>query len=97
MSLYGTPPEMPPPTPAPGAATPTPGGSTCSACGAESLEAGFIEDSGEGSPGFARWIPGALERGMFGGARRMGKQRFEVLAMACQRCRHLDLYVGNPA
>ena len=59
-------------------------------------EAGFIEDSGEGSPGFARWIPGALERGMFGGARRMGRQRFEVVAMACQRYRHVDLYVGNP-
>ncbi|WP_233251383.1 hypothetical protein [Serinibacter arcticus] len=96
MSLYGTPPEMPPPPPDQGPAGRAPAPSTCTACGAESLEAGFIEDSGEGSPGFARWIPGALERGMFGGARRMGRQRFEVVAMACQRCRHVDLYVGNP-
>lgn len=94
MSLYGTPPDdttPPQPAGAPPSSSPT---TVCTACRSESLEQGFIEDNGEGSAGFTRWIPGALERGLFGGARRMGRPRFEIVAFRCQRCHHLDLYVG---
>ena len=68
---------------------------SCSACGSAALEAGFIEDNGEGSRGFARWIPGALELGIFGGARRAGRQRFAIHSFRCLTCHHLDLYVGS--
>ena len=45
----------------------------CSACQAVGLEPGFVEDTGESSRGYLRWIPGPLEKGIFGGAARMGK------------------------
>ncbi|WP_220451133.1 hypothetical protein [Nocardioides dongkuii] len=77
--------------------SPTPPMPVCSACGSESLEPGFIEDAGEHSQGFARWIPGALERGLFGGARRMGKQRYVVDAARCGRCGFLMLFATQPA
>ncbi len=64
----------------------------CTACGAEQLEPGFVEDAGERSQGYARWIPGPLERGVFGGARRFGKQRFMIEADRCSRCGFLMLY-----
>ncbi|MFV2118209.1 hypothetical protein ACE14D_07080 [Streptomyces sp. Act-28] len=64
----------------------------CSQCDAADLEAGFVEDSGEGSKGFARWIPGALERGLFGGAKRFGRPRFQIDAHRCRRCGHLELF-----
>ena len=38
----------------------------CSWCGASNFEPGFIEDSGQSSRGFARWIVGDLEKGIFG-------------------------------
>ncbi|TQS41125.1 hypothetical protein FL583_31550 [Cryptosporangium phraense] len=59
------------------------------------MEEGFVEDSGEYSQGFSRWIPGPLERGIFGGARRMGKPRRAIRAFRCQRCGHLELYAGE--
>lgn len=65
---------------------------SCSACGGESLDPGFVEDAGEASQGYARWIPGPLERGVFGGARRFGKQRFMIEAERCSRCGFLMLY-----
>lgn len=64
----------------------------CSSCGAEDLDPGFLEDRGEGSRGYLRWIPGALERGIFGGARVMGKERVPIHAWRCRRCGHLDLF-----
>ncbi|HCX85108.1 MAG TPA: hypothetical protein DHV14_08240 [Micrococcales bacterium] len=67
----------------------------CSACGFGPLEQGFIEDGGESSQGYSRWIPGVLQRGFFGGAKRMGLPRFEIVALRCTRCSHLDLYVGS--
>jgi hypothetical protein len=72
-------------------------GPRCTACGGTELEPGFLEDAGENSRGFLRWIPGPLERGMFGGARRMGKPRHEVATLRCQNCSHLELYVAGPA
>ncbi|CAG6390808.1 hypothetical protein NMG29_10430 [Streptomyces cocklensis] len=68
----------------------------CSSCGRDGLEPGFIEDAGEGARGYARWIAGPLERGIFGGARRMGKQRWQVEAFRCLACGHLDLYARTP-
>lgn len=97
MSLYGTPPGDPAPEDLAPAVPVAPTGPVCAACGSDRLEQGFIEDAGESSPGFARWIPGALERGLFGGARRVGRQRFEIVALACQGCRFLNLSVGGPA
>lgn len=97
QSDYGTPPPYgtaPTPDPA-GGRQPSSGVPACTACRSESLEQGFVEDNGEGSQGFARWIPGALQRGLFGGARRMGMPRFEIVAMRCTQCHHLDLYVGG--
>jgi hypothetical protein len=69
---------------------------TCTQCGLIGLETGFIEDSGEGSRGYARWIPGPIERGIFGGARRMGKPRWQINAYRCPRCGHLELFATSP-
>ncbi|MTD14416.1 hypothetical protein GIS00_10690 [Nakamurella sp. YIM 132087] len=70
----------------------------CPGCGAVSAaEPGFLEDSGEGSRGFVRWIAGPLERGVFGGAKRMGKQRWTVEAFRCTRCGLLTMYSTQPA
>jgi hypothetical protein len=65
---------------------------SCTACGAEDLEPGFVEDRGEGSQGYTRWIAGALERGIFGGARKMGRPRWAIEAWRCGRCQHLELF-----
>lgn len=66
----------------------------CSQCAGSEFDEGFIEDMGQSSAGYARWIPGALERGVFGGAKRLGKERYPVVAYACRACGHLELYLG---
>jgi hypothetical protein len=68
----------------------------CTHCDAADLEPGFIEDSGEGSRGYARWIAGPLERGFFGGAKRMGRQRWQIEAFHCRTCGHLELFTWKP-
>ncbi|MET8468421.1 hypothetical protein ABZY90_05220 [Streptomyces sp. NPDC006422] len=65
---------------------------TCGHCGTGGLEDGFIEDAGEHSRGYARWIEGALERGLFGGAKRMGRPRRRIQALRCPKCGHLELF-----
>ncbi|MFJ8073282.1 hypothetical protein ACIQ7Q_04845 [Streptomyces sp. NPDC096176] len=60
------------------------------------MEPGFVEDSGEGSRGYARWIQGALERGVFGGARRLGRPRRQIDAYRCVSCGHLELFAHHP-
>ncbi|MFI5980791.1 hypothetical protein ACIQWR_35715 [Streptomyces sp. NPDC098789] len=67
----------------------------CTQCGVVGLEQGFVEDSGEGSRGYARWIAGALERGVFGGAKRLGRQRWQIDAFRCPQCGHLELFARN--
>ncbi|QEU78041.1 hypothetical protein [Streptomyces subrutilus] len=67
-------------------------GVKCTHCGATDLEPGFVEDTGEHARGYARWIPGPLERGLFGGAKRMGKPRRQIDAYRCPRCGHLELF-----
>ncbi|QPP07961.1 hypothetical protein G4Z16_17855 [Streptomyces bathyalis] len=70
---------------------------SCTQCDTDGLEPGFIEDSGEHSRGYARWIAGPLERGIFGGAKRMGRQRWQIEAHRCPNCGHLELFVRQPA
>lgn len=54
-------------------------------------------DQGEQSKGFAHWVEGALERGVFGGARLMGRPKWEVDAYRCPQCGHLELFAGRRA
>ncbi|GAA1089768.1 MULTISPECIES: hypothetical protein [Kitasatospora] len=68
----------------------------CTQCSAVGLEPGFVEDTGQSSYGYARWIPGVLERGIFGVAKRMGKPRWQVDAFRCPACGHLELYAVKP-
>lgn len=72
------------------------GRDACSHCGHEILDEGFVEDSGERSPGFARWIAGPLERGILGGAKRMGRPRRDIAAFRCRSCGHLELFARDP-
>jgi hypothetical protein len=65
----------------------------CSQCGTEDLHVGFLEDSGQSAQGATRWIPGPLETGIFGGAKRFGKERYQVDAFRCSQCGHLELFV----
>lgn len=60
---------------------------TCTQCGTVGLAEGFIEDAGEHSRGYARWIEGALERGFFGGAKRLGRPRRQIEAYRCSKVR----------
>jgi hypothetical protein len=69
----------------------------CTQCGAGDLEQGFIGDSAEGSPGYARWISGPLQLGPLGGARKMGRQRWQVDAYRCRQCAHLELFASQRA
>jgi hypothetical protein len=64
----------------------------CTHCGAAGLQPGFIEDSGQAARGYARWIEGFLERGIFGGAKRMGRERWRIDAYRCTSCSHLELF-----
>jgi hypothetical protein len=41
---------------------------------------------------YVRWIAGPLQRGIFGGAARFGRQRTPVHACRCAACNHLDLF-----
>lgn len=54
-----------------------------------------MEDTGA-HPGYGRWIPGELKTGVFGGAKVLGKQRWDVHAYRCTRCSHLDLFAVDP-
>ena len=69
---------------------------TCSRCQG-GLRVGFLEDKGErGSIAASRvlsWIDGQAQKGAFGGAKVLGKQRHDVTAYRCDQCGHLDLFV----
>ena len=68
----------------------------CPACGsAAGAEPGFLEDNGESSQGYLRWIAGPLERGWTGGAKRMGKQRWVVDTTRCVTCGYLALFASR--
>nr|WP_051056055.1 MULTISPECIES: hypothetical protein [Kitasatospora] len=72
---------MPPPTPI-----------RCSHCGHTGLHQGFLEDDGQDSAGDVRWIPGPVERGPLGGAKRFSRARLQVDAFHCPSCGHLELF-----
>jgi hypothetical protein len=69
----------------------------CGQCGNVGLEPGFIEDAGEHSRGYARWVEGALQRGPLGNARRMGRAKWQVDAYRCPGCGHLELFARQSA
>ena len=86
--------EQPPaPDPQEGSAAPT---RACTWCRCPDLEQGFVADVGQGSRGFSQWIAGPLETGPLGGARVMGKDRYEIQAWRCTRCGHLEHFVVSP-
>ncbi|WP_431981473.1 hypothetical protein [Streptomyces qinglanensis] len=68
---------------------------TCTHCGAADPEPGFVEDSGQNARGYARWIAGHLERGIFGGAKRMGRPNRQIDAYRCHQCGHLELFATH--
>lgn len=69
---------------------------TCSRCDG-TLTVGFLEDKGErGAIAASRvlsWIDGGAQKGVFGGAKVLGKTRHDVTAYRCEQCGHLDLFV----
>ncbi|KUO07880.1 hypothetical protein AQJ58_33545 [Streptomyces sp. DSM 15324] len=67
----------------------------CTQCQGFELEPGFVEDAGDHSRGYARWIPGPLQRGIFGGAKRLGRPRFRTDAYRCRACGHLELFAPH--
>lgn len=70
-------------------------GLKCTRCGFAPLEPGFVMDAGQNAQGYAQWVPGPMESGLFGGAKLWGKARFQVDAWHCPQCHHLDLFVGK--
>jgi hypothetical protein len=69
-------------------------GIKCTQCSATDLESGFLQDLDRIARD-AQWIPGPLERGLLGGARRMGRQRRQIDAFRCTQCGHLELFAGT--
>lgn len=55
-----------------------------------------IRDSGQGSQGYTRWIEGALHRGVFGGAKLMGRPQWQIDVFRCPRCKHLEMFATDP-
>ncbi|MEW2128986.1 hypothetical protein [Streptomyces sp. NPDC005435] len=69
----------------------------CTQCGTVGLEPGFVEDSGQGARGFARWIAGSLQLGPLGNAKRLGRPRRRIDAWRCPACAHLELFAAERA
>jgi hypothetical protein len=65
---------------------------TCSRCGAADLETGYVSDFGQGASGFANWIAGPIDLGVFGVAKSRRRPRVAVVAYRCPQCWHLDLF-----
>ncbi|MGN9784004.1 hypothetical protein ACTMTF_21390 [Nonomuraea sp. ZG12] len=68
----------------------------CTYCGEDGLQAGFILDA-ESPKGFGRWVEGALERGIFGGAKLAGRPKWEIEAHRCPNCQHLEMFARRRA
>lgn len=64
---------------------------TCTHCGSQTLEEGFIDDAAQGQ---VAWLQGPREVGFFGNPKRSGP-RAPVLAYRCPRCSHLELFAGQ--
>ena len=63
----------------------------CPHCNGQ-LYPGFLEDQGQ-TTGSLRWIPGPLQKGLFGGTKLFGKKRTDVHAYRCTQCGRLELFV----
>ena len=63
---------------------------SCSSCGNEILEPGWIVDARQGMEN--KWVRGAMERGIFGGPKQAFKEKWEIAAYRCTRCSKLELY-----
>lgn len=64
----------------------------CTQCGVVGLEPGYVEDGGQASYGFARWVPGFVQRGLFGIAKPGGRPHLRIDAFRCPACAHLELF-----
>lgn len=64
----------------------------CTHCGSGDLAQGFLDDGGQASKGYTRWIAGALELNMLGYAKRSGKPRCQIDAYRCPQCAHLEFF-----
>lgn len=67
---------------------------SCSSCGNETLEPGWIVDARQGMEN--KWVRGAMERGIFGGPKQAFKDKWEIEAYRCTRCSKLELYALDP-
>ncbi|MEV1249601.1 hypothetical protein ACIBO2_26270 [Nonomuraea sp. NPDC050022] len=65
----------------------------CTYCGHQDLEPGFLADHQQ--PGFGVWVEGELERGIFGGAKLVGRPKWLVDARRCPQCSHLELFASR--
>lgn len=65
---------------------------SCSSCGGETLEPGFMTDRNVGDGGYALWLSGQLEATQHRGAKHRGRNQLAVHAHRCTRCGHLDLF-----
>ncbi len=71
---------------------------TCPACGAGELEPGYLEDQGDSSLGFVRWIAGPIVLGGVGRAKvDRHREIWRATALRCPACRHLSLYTTRRA
>jgi hypothetical protein len=64
---------------------------TCLRCESP-LEEGFIHDQGH-APLPSRWVPGPIETGKFGGLKVFRKSHYDIVALRCTVCGHLELVV----
>ncbi|WP_460305058.1 hypothetical protein [Actinocorallia aurea] len=69
----------------------------CALCGSEEVEPGFVEDGGDHSHGFARWVEGPLAVGLFGRAKRFGRLRRRIEAWRCTQRGRLELFAREQA
>jgi hypothetical protein len=53
-----------------------------------------VSDLGQGARGFAQWIAGPLQTGIFGFAKVMGRPKLAVHALRCANCAHLELFAS---
>lgn len=77
---------------------PRPQDRRCPSCGSDDLVDGFLEDTGEHSKGFVRWIAGPLETGRRGRAKiSESKPRWIVDSSRCLLCGHVSLFANRRA
>ena len=66
---------------------------SCSWCGHDVLEPGFMLDNGGAR--YGQWVRGPLEIGIMGNAKVIGRDRVAVRAFRCVQCSHLELFAPS--